>query len=100
VTVSGSFGVSTVVVFSLLIGSLLGGRFRIFILPPAIVLGGAMIGAVSAWHGHGAAHIVVTIVVFATVLQLGYLCGAVLVRNHAAANRSEAASSFNSRSLG
>lgn len=90
---------STVAIFSLLIGSLLGGRFRIFILPPAIVLGGAMIGAVSAWQGQGPAQIVV-IVVFAAVLQLGYLCGALLLRTRAAANRTKASPSFDSRSFG
>lgn len=91
---------STVAIFSLLIGSLLGGRFRIFILPPAIVLGGAMIGAVSAWQGQGPAHIVVMIVVFAAVLQFGYLCGALLLRMRAAANRTKASPSFDSRSFG
>ena len=91
---------STVAVFSLLIGSLLGGRFRIFILPPAIVLGAAMIGAVSAWQGQGPAHMVVTILVFATMLQLGYLCGAMLIRARAASYRTKAAPSFDSRSFG
>lgn len=91
---------STIVVFSLLIGSLLGGRFRIFILPPAIVLGAAMIGAVSAWQGQGPAHIVVMILVFAGVLQLGYLCGALLVRAHAIVYRSKVAPPFDSRSFG
>jgi len=92
--------VSTVAVFSLLIGSLLGGRFRIFILPPAIVLGAAMIGAVWAWQGQGPAHMVVTILVFATMLQLGYLCGAMLIRARAASYRTKAAPSFDSRSFG
>ncbi|WP_426423816.1 hypothetical protein [Bradyrhizobium genosp. A] len=91
---------STVVIFSLLIGSLLGGRFRVFILPPAIVLGGATIGAVSAWQGQGPAHIFVVIVVFAAVLQLGYLCGALLLRTRATASRTEASPSFDSRSFG
>lgn len=91
---------STVAIFSLLIGSLLGGRFRIFILPPAIVLGGAMIGAVSAWQGQGPAHIVVMVIVFAAVLQLGYLCGALLLRMRAAADRTKASPSFDSRSFG
>lgn len=91
---------STVAVFSLLIGSLLGGRFRIFILPPAIVLGAAMIGAVWAWQGQGPAHMVVTILVFATMLQLGYLCGAMLIRARPASYRTKAAPSFDSRSFG
>jgi hypothetical protein len=92
--------VSTVVVFSLLIGSLLGGRFRIFILPPAIVLGAAILGALSAWHGNGAAHTVVMIFVFAAVLQLGYFCGALLVRARTAVYRGKAAPSLESRGLG
>ena len=91
---------STVAVFSLLIGSLLGGRFRIFILPPTIVLGAAMIGAVAAWQGQGPAHTVVTILVFATLLQLGYLCGALLVRTRTADYRTEAATSFDGSSFG
>ncbi|QOZ47344.1 hypothetical protein XH89_30555 [Bradyrhizobium sp. CCBAU 53340] len=91
---------STVAVFSLLIGSLLGGRFRFFILPPAIILGAALIGAVSAWQGQGMAHTVVMILVFATVLQLGYLCGAMLVRARAAMYRTKAAPSFDHRSFG
>jgi hypothetical protein len=92
--------VSTVAVFSLLIGSLLGGRFRIFILPPVIVLGAAILGAGSAWQGHGSAHTIVTILVFASVLQLGYFCGGVLVRAQASANRRKADPSFDSRSFG
>lgn len=91
---------STVAIFSLLIGSLLGGRFRFFILPPAIVLGGAMIGAVSAWQAQGLAHIFVMIVVFATLLQLGYLCGALLLRTRSTEYRTEASPSFDSRSFG
>lgn len=91
---------STVVVFSLLIGSLLGGRFRVFILPPAIVFGGAILGAVSALHGDSSAHIVVTIMVFAAAIQLGYFCGALLVRTRATVYRGKPATSFDSRSFG
>lgn len=91
---------STVAVFSLLIGSLLGGRFRIFILPPAIVVGAAILGAGSTWQGHGAAHTVVTILVFAAVLQLGYFCGAALVRVRASTYRAKVAPSFDHRSFG
>ena len=91
---------STVAIFSLLIGSLLGGRFRIFILPPAIVLGAAILGAGAVWQGHDSAHTVVTILVFAAVLQFGYFCGAPLVRARASAYRGKAAPSFDSRSFG
>jgi hypothetical protein len=38
----------------------------------------------------------VTILVFASVLQLGYFCGAVLVRAREAAYRGKAAPSFDS----
>lgn len=91
---------STVAIFSLLIGSLLGGRFRIFILPPAVVFGGAILGAVSAWQGHDSVHIIVMLLVFAAVLQLGYFCGAVLIRTRASAYRGKPAPSFDSRSFG
>lgn len=92
---------STVAIFSLLIGSLLGGRFRVFILPPAIVLGGAILGAGSAWQGHDSAHTVVTILVFAAVLQLGYFGGALLIRPRTLAYRTKAAApSFDSQSFG
>ncbi len=91
---------STVAFFSLLFGSLLGGRFRIFILPPAIVLGATLVGAISAWQGQGPAHTVVTILVFAIVLQLGYVCGALLVRTRTAAYGTKTAPSFDNRSFG
>jgi hypothetical protein len=92
--------VSTVAIFSLLIGSLLGGRFRIFMLPPAIVFGAAILGAGSAWQGHTSAHTVVMILVFAAVLQLGYFGGAFLVRVRAPAYRGKTPPSFDSRSFG
>lgn len=82
---------STVAVFSLLIGSLLGCRFRVFIVPPAIILGATILGAGSAWQGHDSVHTVVTILVFAAVLQLGYVCGAVLIRARAPAYHDKAA---------
>ena len=91
---------STVAIFSLLIGSLLGGRFRIFILPPVIVLGAAILGAGSAWQGHDSTHTVVTILVFTAVLQLGYLCGALLIRSRVQAYHTKAAPSFDSQSFG
>jgi hypothetical protein len=92
--------VSTIAVFSLLIGSLLGGRFRIFILPPAIVLGAAILGALCAWQEQDPAHSVVMILIFAAMLQLGYVCGALLVRVRPSALRGKAAPSFDGRSFG
>nr|WP_249128893.1 MULTISPECIES: hypothetical protein [Bradyrhizobium] len=79
---------------------MLGGRFRIFILPPAIVLGAAFLGAGLAWQGHDSAHTVVTLLVFAAVLQLGYFGGAVLVRARANACRDKAAPSLDAGSFG
>lgn len=77
--ISRSCGVSTVVAFSLL--DRCKGRFRIFILPPA--LDAAILSATSAWPGNSSAHSVVMFLVFAAMLQLGYLCGAFLVRARA-----------------
>nr|WP_249142023.1 hypothetical protein [Bradyrhizobium diazoefficiens] len=83
-----------------MIGSLLGGRFRIFILPPAIVLGAAILGALCAWRGQDTTHSIVMILVFAAVLQLGYVCGALLVRVRTPAFRGKAAPSFDGQSFG
>ena len=55
-----------------------------------------MIGVIAAWHEQEPARTVVTILVFATSLQLGYLCGAVLVRVLATAYRTRVASSYDS----
>lgn len=74
---------STVIAFSMLLGLLLGRRFRVFILPPAIVVGASVLGAASAWHRDSLAHTVVMIIVFAAMLQLAYFCGALLPRARA-----------------
>ncbi|MDB5578026.1 MAG: hypothetical protein JWR80_3202 [Bradyrhizobium sp.] len=78
---------------SILIGSMLGMRFRFVILLPVIAVGSAALAAISAAQGGTLAQAVLTIVVFASLLQFGYICAAVF--KHAAmpayANGREAA---------
>ncbi|WP_426610908.1 hypothetical protein [Bradyrhizobium sp. McL0616] len=59
-----------------------------------------MIGAASVWQGHNSTHTVVAILVFAGVLQLGYLCGAMLVRARATVYRGKATPPLDSRGFG
>jgi hypothetical protein len=61
---------------SLLIGAALGLRFKVFILVPVIGLALAMVAVNGA--GDGTWQLVVTMVVVATFLQLGYLGGSIL----------------------
>jgi hypothetical protein len=61
---------------STLIGSVLGIRFRFVVLPPIIVLGAACLIAISSAKGAALSQTVVAVVIFATLLQLGYLCTA------------------------
>ncbi|QIP05512.1 hypothetical protein [Bradyrhizobium symbiodeficiens] len=64
---------------TMLIGMVLGTRFRVVILPPVIVAGSAalafyaMLTGVSTWNA------MQFIIVFVTVLQLGYACTALVV---------------------
>ena len=61
---------------SFLIGVVLGLRFKVFILVPAIGLALAMVAVNGA--GDGTWPLVGTMVVVATSLQLGYVCGSIL----------------------
>ena len=68
--------VITLAICSTLIGSMLGIRFRFFVLLPFIVLGAVCLGAISNAQDASFSQTIVTIVIFATLLQLGYLCTA------------------------
>jgi hypothetical protein len=61
---------------SMLIGSVLGIRFRFVILPPIIILGSVCLVVISSAQGAALSQTILPIVVFATLLQLGYLCAA------------------------
>jgi hypothetical protein len=70
--------VITLAICSTLIGWILGIRFRFVVLPPIIVLGAACFAALSNAQGATLSQTIVPIVIFATLLQLGYLCTALL----------------------
>ncbi len=66
----------TLAICSMLIGSVLGIRFRFVVLPPIIALGAACLIAISSAQGAALSQTIVPVVIFATLLQLGYLCTA------------------------
>ena len=70
---------------SILIGSLLGIRFRFFVLLPVISVGSAALAVISTAQGGTLSQAVLTIVVFASLLQFGYICAALI--KHAAMSR-------------
>jgi hypothetical protein len=59
-----------------LIGSVLGIRFRFVVLSPIIVLGAACLAVISIARGAALSQTIVPVMIFATLLQLGYLCTA------------------------
>jgi hypothetical protein len=61
---------------SMLTGLVLGIRFRFVILLPIIAVGAALLTAISAIRGGALSQTVAAIVVFASLLQLGYICTA------------------------
>jgi hypothetical protein len=61
---------------STLVGLVLGIRFRFVVLPPIIVLGAACLAVISSAQGAALSQTIVPVVIFATLLQLGYLCTA------------------------
>ena len=64
---------------TMLIGMVLGIRFRVIILPPIILDGSAILSAIAFFTSESAGHALLSIIVFACVLQLGYLCTALVV---------------------
>ena len=63
----------TLAICSTLVGSILGIRFRFIILLPIIVLGAICLAAISSAQGAAFSQTILPIVIFATLLQLGYL---------------------------
>ena len=62
---------------SILIGSALGVRFRFVILLPVIAGGSTVLAVISGVQGGTLSQAVLAIVVFASLLQFGYICAAV-----------------------
>jgi hypothetical protein len=58
-----------------LIGVALGLRFKVLVLIPTIVLAAVSTAVIQAARGYQASSIIVTIVLVATTLQIGYLVG-------------------------
>jgi hypothetical protein len=63
---------------SFLVGAVLGLRFKVFILVPAIGLALAVAAVTGIGVGDGVWRLVGTMVVAATLLQLGYVGGSIL----------------------
>jgi len=63
--------VTMLAAYTVLIGLMLGLRYRVFVLPPLILLGGLLIIAISSQPWSSA-------LMFAFLLQLSYLTGMVL----------------------
>jgi drug/metabolite transporter (DMT)-like permease len=70
--------VTTLAIWSTLIGSILGFRFRFIVLLPVIFLGSAGLVATSIAEGKSFLQTLSTIAVFVCLLQLGYICTALL----------------------
>ena len=58
-----------------LIGVALGLRFKVLVLIPTIILAAVSTAVIQAARGYQASSIIVTIVLVATTLQIGYLFG-------------------------
>lgn len=63
---------ATLAIFGTLVGSVLGIRFRFLILLPIIIFGSVVLITISIMQGDGLWHMISSIAVFASFLQLGY----------------------------
>jgi hypothetical protein len=70
---------------SILCGSALGIRFRFVVLLPVIAVGSAVLAVIATVQGGTLLQAVLAIVVFASLLQFGYICAALF--KHAAMPR-------------
>jgi hypothetical protein len=70
----------TITIFTLvcLIGATLGLRFKVWILLPAICIGLFCTAIIGVGHRNPGAEIILTMVLIATALQVGYLAGVVV----------------------
>jgi hypothetical protein len=75
-----------VLLVCLLVGAVLGQRFKVFILIPAMLPAFAFATIVAAVQGATVRHILATVFIAATSLQIGYLAG-IGLRHFTAAER-------------
>lgn len=64
---------TTIVICSLLIGAMLGIRFRVFVLLPVVLFGSTFLAVILMAWGGTLFEATIAMVTFATLLQLGYL---------------------------
>ena len=79
-------GVTTLAIFSTLIGLILGIWFRFLVLVPILFIGSVSLAAISMAQGQTLLRTISAAVVFAALLQVGYVCTA-LFRSIARASR-------------
>jgi hypothetical protein len=82
----GNFLMVSTAISAALIGAVLGIRFKVVVLLPAIVVGVFSVALISAFSGDGAGTTALLAIVLVVTLQLGYL-GGLLVRFVMAASR-------------
>jgi hypothetical protein len=63
---------------AIIIGALLGQRFKVFILVPAIAIGSAATFGIGMAHNNSLWSIVLTMVLAMSALQMGYLGGVII----------------------
>jgi len=80
-------------IFGVLVGAVLGLRFRVLVILPASIVGGILIAAVLLAMGHSALSALSGVVAFALSLQLGYLFGSLSRLTVAAARGARSVSS-------
>lgn len=69
---------TTLAICSALIGLVLGIRFRFLILVPILFAGSISLAAISMSQGQTVLQAIAAVVIFATLLQFGYACTALL----------------------
>jgi hypothetical protein len=63
---------------SMLIGSMLGVRFRFMVLLPILFLGSAVLVAISSIQNGPFSKTILMVTIFASSLQLGYVCASLI----------------------
>jgi hypothetical protein len=62
----------------ILVGTLFGLRFKVFVLVPVIVLAWAIIAVIGVANGYGGWKLAAALTIIAISIQMGYLCGSAL----------------------
>ncbi|CAN7488082.1 hypothetical protein LJR220_004433 [Bradyrhizobium sp. LjRoot220] len=70
---------TTLAICSTLIGLVLGIRFRFLVLVPIVFVGAISLAAMSMAQGQTLLQAITAVVVFAALLQFGYVCSALFM---------------------